>query len=110
MRGESSVPEERVRQALAELGADAASAPDVPASVTARIGAALRAAPAPPAHTVVPARSSRLRIVALAVGIGAAMVAAAIGVAMLVHSDAAPRFPSGPTAEKITVSTSVKSR
>ncbi len=35
---------------LLDLGTDAASAPDVPAAVTARIGAALRAAPPPPAH------------------------------------------------------------
>ncbi|OBA87290.1 hypothetical protein A5662_26240 [Mycobacteriaceae bacterium 1482268.1] len=105
MRGDSGQPEERVRQALAELGADPASAPEVPAPVTARIGAALRAA-SPPAHTAAPPRLSRLRIIALVVGIGAAVAAAAVGIAMLTHSGPAPRFPSGPTAEKITVSTS----
>ena len=55
--------EERVRQALAHLGSDAASAPDVPAGLTARIGAALRAAPQPAAHTTTAGRPrlSRLR-------------------------------------------------
>ena len=38
---------DRVRRELADLGGDTASAPDVPAAVTARLGAALRAQPAP---------------------------------------------------------------
>ena len=37
---------DRVRRDLAALGADDASAPDVPAEVTARVGAALQAAAA----------------------------------------------------------------
>jgi hypothetical protein len=39
---------ERVRRALGRLGADTDSAPQVPPAVTARIGAALRCASAPP--------------------------------------------------------------
>ena len=45
----------------------------------------------------------RLRIVAAAVGIGAALAAAGIGTAMLQHAPA-PRAAAGPTAERITVS------
>jgi hypothetical protein len=98
--------EERVRQALAHLGSDAASAPDVSAGVTARIGAALRAAPQPAAHAVnsgLP-RLSRLRVLALIVGVGAAAAVVVIGVVTLLHTaPSAPAFPSGPTAERITV-------
>ena len=36
---------DRVRRDLADLGADQGTAPDVPAEVTARVGAALQAAP-----------------------------------------------------------------
>lgn len=36
---------DRVRRAVADLGGDAASAPEVPADVTARIGATLRSQP-----------------------------------------------------------------
>jgi hypothetical protein len=38
------------------------------------------------------------------VGIGAALAATAVGIAMLLHTAPSPRFPSGPTAEKMTVS------
>jgi hypothetical protein len=103
--GEDGLPEKRVRRALAHLGTDSASAPDVPAAVTARIGAALRAAP-PPAHAVTGARSplTRLRVLALIIGIGAAAAALAVGVATLQHDGPpARKFPSGPTAERITV-------
>jgi hypothetical protein len=95
------LPEERVRRALADLGTDAASAPDVPAGVTARIGAALRAAP--PAHAVTRKRPrlGRGQLIAVIVGIGAA----AAGVATLLHNaPPTPTFPAGPTAERITVS------
>ena len=104
--GESELPEDRVKRALAQLGTDSTSAPDVPATVTARIGAALRAAPLPPAHATNPARPrlSRLRIITLSVGIGAAVAAVAVGIAILLDSTPATRFPSGPTAETITVS------
>jgi len=102
MRGhEAELPEERVRRALGGLGADHASAPDVPPGVTAKIAAALRAASPPPAHTTSP---SRPRMIAFVVGIGAALAAAAVGLALLLHSEPAPRFPPGPTAERLTVS------
>jgi hypothetical protein len=99
--------EERVRQALAHLGSDAASAPEVPAGVTARIGAALRAAPQPAAHAVTSGlpRLGRLRVVALVVGVGAAAAVLVLGVVTLLHNaPSTPAFPSGPTAERITVS------
>jgi hypothetical protein len=44
---EAGLPEERVRRALGRLGTDSDSAPEVPAAVIARIGAALRSAPPP---------------------------------------------------------------
>ena len=104
--GETELSEERVQHALAQLGTDSASAPDVPAAVTARIVAALRATPAPPAHASgagLP-RLSRLRVILLLVGIAALAAAAVTGIAILLHGAPAHRFPSGPTAEKITVS------
>ncbi len=102
MRGdEAEPPEERVRRALGRLGADADSAPEVPTAVTARIGAALRSAPTPPAHSTA---TGRPRFIALVVGVGAVVAAAAVGIAILLHTSPAPRFPSGPTAEKMTVS------
>lgn len=45
---------DRVRRHLSALGVDSASAPDVPADVTARIGAALRSAPPPTPYRDVP--------------------------------------------------------
>jgi hypothetical protein len=99
--------EERVKQALARLGTDAASAPDVPSGVTARIGAALRAAPRPPSHSVTSdlPRRSRLRVAVLIVGVAAAAAAVVVGVVTLLHSASpAPAFPTGPTADRITVS------
>lgn len=103
---ETDVPEDRVRDALAQLGSDSDSAPDVPAGVMNRMHAALRAAPPPPAHAAARgiAPSTRWRLIALVVGIGAAATAAALGLVMALHSTPSPRFPSGPTAEKITVS------
>lgn len=103
--GEAGLPEERVRRALRHLGTDAASARDVPAGVTARIGAALRSAP--PAHAARPTpRVGRLRIIGMIIGIGAT-TASIICTAMLVHSSPpTPAFPAGPTAERMTVSVS----
>jgi hypothetical protein len=65
-----------------------------------------RALARPPAHSVNAglARMSRPRIIALAIGIGAALAAVAAATAILLNTDSSPRFPSGPTAEKITVS------
>ena len=102
--GETGLSEDRVGHALAQLGTGSASAPEVPAAVTARIVAALRSTP-PPAHATgagLP-RLSRLRVILLFVGMAAATALAAVGIAFL-HEASAPRFPSGPTAEKITVS------
>lgn len=102
MRGaEADPPELRVRRALGQLGGDAASAPEVPEAITSRIGAALRAASQPPAHSGPPVRPL---FVALVVGIGAALAAAALAIAALLHTGPSPRFPTGPTAEKMTVS------
>jgi hypothetical protein len=92
---------DRVRRDLADLGADDAVASDVPADVTARVGAALRNAGRPPGHSVRP--TSRWQVLALVAGIGAAVVGAAVGAVMLMH-DPPPRWPAGPTAERITVS------
>lgn len=101
-RGAAPDPEalERVRRDLADLGADAASAPEVPAAVTARIVSTLRAEPA---HSVRRPRLSRPQVIALVIGAVAAVVAAIVGVAMLAR-EPAPAFPHGPTAELITVS------
>jgi hypothetical protein len=97
---EAGPAEERVRRALGELGSDHASAPEVPPAVTDRVRAALRAAPPPPAHA---ASAGRVRWVVLAVGIGAVVAAAAIALAVLTRPAPAPRFPSGPTADTMTV-------
>ncbi len=105
--GDAGPPQERVRRALEHLGVDAASAPDVPPPVTARIGAALRAAPPPAAHAARPARPrrGRLRLVVAIVGLGAAAVAITLGTLAVLHSAPPPRtFPVGPTADRITVS------
>jgi hypothetical protein len=104
--GEAALAQERVRHALRHLGTDAASAPDVPAGLTARIGAALRAAP--PAHAARPTpRAGRLRIVGMIIGIGALTASIVVCTAMLVRSSPpTPAFPAGPTAERITVSVS----
>jgi hypothetical protein len=103
---------DRVRRDLAHLGTDSGSAPEVPPEVAARVRDALREEP--PAHRVVAPPGTdaahaargpgpRLRIVAAAVGIGAAVAAAGIGTAMLQHAPA--HVPTtGPTAERITVS------
>lgn len=92
----------RVRRELALLGSPA-PAPDVPGDVTARIGAALRAAPRPDAaHSARPRRLSNAQRAGLGVGVGAAVLAVAVGAAALVD-EPEPRFPRGPTASQITV-------
>lgn len=101
-------PEERVRQDLSRLGSDAASAPQVPATVTARIGAALRSAPTPAVHAVTGAspRLRRPQVIAALIGLCAALTAIVLGALALLHTKPAPRFPVGPTADRITVSMS----
>ena len=97
---------DRVRRDLAALGASDATAPDVPAEVTARIGAVLQAEPPPrtpggPAHSV--RHTPRWQLVGLVAGVGAAVVGLIVGGVMLVR-DPAPTRSAGPTAESITVS------
>ena len=103
---DAGLPEERVRHALRHLGNDAASARDVPAGITTRIGAAMRAAP--PAHAARSTpRGGRLRIIGMIIGIGATTASIIVYMAMLVHSSPpTPAFPPGPTAERMTVSVS----
>lgn len=93
---------DRVRRDLAHLGADANSAPDVPAAVTARIGAALRAASPPAAHAV-SHPLPRSKLLGLIVGIAAA-VAGVVGGGLMLARDPAATTSRGPTAESITVS------
>ena len=95
--GEAGLPEERVRHALATPRNRRRLGADVPARITARIGAALRAAP--PAHAAIAPQlaASRLRIIGMIIGIGAAAAVASVYTAMLVHSSsAAPRIPRRP--------------
>jgi hypothetical protein len=104
---------DRVRRDLADLGTESASAPDAPAEVTARVAAALRSEP-PPANLVVgssPATAThavresgvRFRLVAAAIGVGAALIAAGVGTVMLLDTPAKTKT-ADPTAERITVS------
>ena len=73
---------DRIRRDLGALGADSASAPPVPAAVTARIGTALRSAP----PTEAPPSSHLLRRVAAIAGLGAIVAAAAVGTATLLEA------------------------
>jgi hypothetical protein len=92
---------ERVRRDLAELGTDEASAPEVPPAVTARVIAALRAQRGP-AHSI-RRGLPRLQVIALVIGLGAAVAGVVLGGLMLVR-DPVPTRSTGPTAESITVS------
>jgi hypothetical protein len=91
---------ERVRRELALLGRDHASAPEVPAEVTARIDAALRSGPA---HGIPRPRLRRWQVAALVIGLAGAVVGVALAASMLLRTPA-PSFPAGPTAQSITVS------
>ena len=97
---------DRVRGELAHLGTDAASAPDVPAAVTARVGAALQAQPprgraGGPAHSI--RHTPRWQLAALIAGVGAAVTSVVLGGLMLTR-DPAPTWSTQPTAKSITVS------
>jgi hypothetical protein len=99
----------RVRHDIAELGTDAASAPDVAPEVVDGIAATLRAqrldrSRRGAAHTVRPGRLPRSTRVAVAgAGLAAAAVAAWLGTAALITAPApTPGRPT--TAEHITVS------
>jgi hypothetical protein len=92
---------DQVRRDLAGLGTDEASAPDVPAAVTARIVAALRAQRDTPTHSV--RHTPRWQLIALVTGVGAALAGAVVGPLMLMRPPE-PAWSAGPTAESITVS------
>jgi hypothetical protein len=77
---------DRVRADLARLGDDAASASDVPASVTERVVSALRAEPLPRRRTRWPA----VRLSA-AMGVAAAVAAVVVGSVMLARSEMTDR-------------------
>lgn len=93
---------DRVRRDLADLGADEASAPEVPPAVTARVVAALRAQSGP-AHSIRRPRLRLLQLFGLAVGLGAAIAGVVMGVTTLIGGNPPP-MSAGPTAESITVS------
>ncbi len=97
----------RVRCDVATMGADPASAPDVPPEVSARVSAALNTAgrsdsrPAA-AHSARP-HIRPARVIAGAVGAGAVLAAMGVGTAALIKAPGPT--PSSPvTAEHITVS------
>jgi hypothetical protein len=98
----------RVRSDVAAMGADPASAPDVPPHVTARISAALRTAGDAPgrsgaAHSARP-QIRPAKVAAMTAGVGAVVAAIGVGTAALVSApEPAPSTPA--TAEHITVST-----
>ena len=91
-----------VRGELARLGSDASSAPDAPPDVTARVGAALRAASSTPVHRIARPSLSRPQRVAVVGSLLAATAAVVIGAVTLTR-DPGPSFPAGPTASRITV-------
>jgi hypothetical protein len=104
LRGDPAAAEmlaalDRVRRDLAQLGTDDMSAPDVPAEVTARVGAALQARR--PGHAV--RHTPRGQVIVLVAGVGAAVAAVVLGGLMLMRAPA-PSRSAGPTAESITVS------
>nr|WP_090346666.1 hypothetical protein [Mycolicibacterium malmesburyense]CRL79271.1 hypothetical alanine rich protein [Mycolicibacterium malmesburyense] len=93
---------ERVRRGLERLAHDEASAPDVPAGVAERIGAALRSARAP-GHAVERPRLRHVHVLGLVFGLVAAVAGVVIGTSMLMR-EPTPRFSQpGLTAERITV-------
>ncbi|WP_254902269.1 hypothetical protein [Mycobacterium simiae] len=94
----------QVRRDVAAVGADPESAPEPPATTTARIADALRAERTGTAtHSARPGIRPG-KILAGAAGIGAALAAAGFGTAALLHEP--PSAPSTPTTiEHITVST-----
>jgi hypothetical protein len=71
---------DRVRRDVAALGQDTKSAPPVPDEVSARLSEVLRAEPAPPLPS-----TRRWRLLAAVTGMCAAVVAAVVGVVVLVR-------------------------
>ncbi|UXA13605.1 hypothetical protein KXD97_07370 [Mycobacterium sp. SMC-8] len=100
--GAGQDPDAALRRALQRLGDDAASAPEVPADVTARIGAALRDASRAGAHTVTRPKLTGWQRAALITGVTALAAGAVLG-AVMIGRDSEPAFPAGPTASPITV-------
>ncbi len=97
----------QVRNDVAAVGADPASAPDTPPAVTARISAALRSASGPATGGAAHSARPHMRPARLIAGVaGFCAVAAAIGfgTAALVNAPA-PTPSTQITAEHITVST-----
>jgi hypothetical protein len=92
----------RVRHDLAELGSDAASAPDVPDDVADRVAAALHAASASGPSHAARRKVDRVRAIVAGIGATAAVVAVAVGTLMLFRTPA-PRPSSAPTIESLTV-------
>jgi hypothetical protein len=97
----------RVRSAVAAVGADPASAPDPPPAVTARISAALRSASGSStggaAHSARP-HTRPARLIAGVAGACAVVAAIGLGTAALVNAPT-PMLSTQITAEHITVST-----
>lgn len=97
----------QVRNDVAAVGADPASAPDTPPAVTARISAALRSASGPAtggaAHSARP-HMRPARLIAGVAGFCAVVAAIGFGTAALVNAPA-PTPSTQITAEHITVST-----
>lgn len=93
----------QVRCDVATLGADPASAPEVPPEVTARISAALSSADQTAAHWARP-HLGPARVVAGVAGVCAVLAAVGVGtVALISAPEPAPSTPA--TAQHITVST-----
>jgi hypothetical protein len=94
----------QVRCDVATLGADPASAPDVPSEVTARISAAFTSADQDAVAHLARPRLGGARLLAGAVGVGAVLAAVGVGTVALIRApEPAPSIPA--TAEHITVST-----
>lgn len=89
------------RSEVARLGSDASCAPDAPPDVTARVGAALRAASNTPGHSITRPSLSRSQRWAVGGGLLAATAAVVLGAVALTR-DPGPSFPAGPTASQIT--------
>ena len=85
----------QVRCDVATLGVDAASAPDAPPEVTARISAALRSADQTAvAHSARP-RLGAARVVAGVAGVGAVLAAVGVGTVALIRApEPAPSVPA----------------
>jgi hypothetical protein len=90
---------DRVRRDLADLGSDAATAPDVPHEVADRVAAGLRASRTAPTHA---ARRpvDRARTIVACIGAAAALTAVAVGTVMLFRTPA-PTASTLPTIESL---------